>query len=133
MEEKRLLITTGANAAYYELHATIINWTSQRHPLADSETVQLHQLLSDDGALFVADECLPLGLGHFYFCHDFAKLAGIDSEVGEEVFLVFINATKPAERNHALNAWDRRNSLLLGHGQSKPQRDSVPGDQTQGI
>src|SRR6266851_422094 len=107
MEEQRLFITSGANTAYDEFHAAIIDWTSQSNPLAQFETIQFHQLLSDDCSLLVVLECLPLGLGHLEFSHDFSKLGGIDSEVSEEVFLVLINPTEPTEGDDTLNSRHR--------------------------
>src|SRR6185295_8553806 len=65
VEKQRLLVTAGTNATYDELHAAVINWTSQRHPLAQAESVQCYELLSNDCSLPVVDECLPLGFRHF--------------------------------------------------------------------
>src|SRR6267378_2547720 len=112
MEEESLLIAPSANPANDKLHTPVVNGTSQSDSLAGGKTIQFHQLLTDDCPLSVVDKCLPLGLGHLNFRHDFSKLAGIDREVSEEVFLVLVNPPEPAKRDYSLNAGHGGDSLL---------------------
>src|SRR5262249_3015063 len=110
------------------LHASIVDWTSQRNSLAVLKAVEFHQLLSNDSSLAIVDKGLPLGLGHFQFRHHFSKLARIDGKVRKEVPFVFVDTSKPADRNYGRHHGHGSYPLCMGDRQCEPERHGMTSD-----
>ncbi len=131
MKVERFLVAAGVNAANDELDSLVINRTLQRNALAGSETVKYDELAPDNRALPVIDKGVPVGVRHFYFRDHFSQLARVHGEVREKVLLIFVDAAKPTERHHFLDAGHGLHLLHVGHRDDESQRDCVTRDESQ--